>query len=373
VALCRLNRTVHKRSGKIRSTEKVQYITREGMYAPAATRVKHLDQVPGGARLRDDLIAKGAHNLPAWAEGNAATFFTMAERYERGNGVVSTEWKFALPRELSREDQLAAARDFMASQLGSTHPYVWAMHEPLAHDGQPQPHIHCLWSSRTLDGIERDPAHFFKRYNAKEPGRGGAQKDPVLIAFGQAKRERIAYTDIMNVSLERAGSDIRFHPDTLEARGFEREPEPRVLPSDSNKAKYQGEITENWAKVLAHREGRAVHGEEELAQAWTYWEDRKQHLGLGNLAQLDHESVMARIAEQGRSRERTPRPTHEALIQEQHALEQELHQVEREKHRVHAQIMLEEHRQRRGRQPEVAEDLTRVWEQPLIGNRNSIA
>jgi hypothetical protein len=37
-----------------------------------------------------------------------------------------------------------------------------------------QPHAQFKYSGRRMDGIERDPEQFFKRYNAKNPERGGA-------------------------------------------------------------------------------------------------------------------------------------------------------------------------------------------------------
>ena len=42
--------------------------------------------------------------------------------------------------------------------------------------GQPQPHVHLMYSERINDGIERNPEQYFKRYNAKHPERGGAKK-----------------------------------------------------------------------------------------------------------------------------------------------------------------------------------------------------
>ena len=59
-----------------------------------------------------------------------------------------------------------AARDFLQSTFGDKHPYVWALHDPVAADGGRQPHVHVLWSARMLDGIARTPAQFFRRYNA---------------------------------------------------------------------------------------------------------------------------------------------------------------------------------------------------------------
>ena len=33
-----------------------------------------------------------------------------------------------------------------------------------------------MFSERLLDGIERDPDQFFKRFNSKDPSKGGAKK-----------------------------------------------------------------------------------------------------------------------------------------------------------------------------------------------------
>ena len=48
--------------------------------------------------------------------------------------------------------------------------------QPRAMDGKEQPHCHLMFSERLLDGIERDPDQFFKRFNSKDPSKGGAKK-----------------------------------------------------------------------------------------------------------------------------------------------------------------------------------------------------
>ena len=54
--------------------------------------------------------------------------------------------------------------------------YAFAIHNPRAMDGKEQPHCHLMFSERLLDGIERDPDQFFKRFNSKDPSKGGAKK-----------------------------------------------------------------------------------------------------------------------------------------------------------------------------------------------------
>ncbi len=185
------------------------------------------------------------------------------------------------PPELHRDQQLAAARDFLQASFSAQHPYIWALHDPPAADGGSQPHVHVLWSARTLDGIERPAEQFFTRYNRAHPERGGAEKARELGHFGAVKAARVLYTDVLNLHLERAGRDERLHPDRLTARGFERAPEPRLAPSDSNARKFKQVITPAMQQVLDHRATRGPHAAAELAEARTYWEQRKQELGIG--------------------------------------------------------------------------------------------
>ena len=56
-------------------------------------------------------------------------------------------------------------------------PYSVALHNVIASDGEQQPHIHLMFCERLQDDIERTPQQFFKRYNSKDPSKGGARKD----------------------------------------------------------------------------------------------------------------------------------------------------------------------------------------------------
>jgi MobA/MobL family len=256
------------KSGGALATGRVQYLTRTSPYqSPAEARVQHQGRQAGTGLEREDLVYWRTRNLPTWANDDPVQFFSAAEVHERIGGVAYTEWRFSLPRELTRRQQMAAARAMLHEAFGDTHPYVWAFHCPPAADGGEQPHVHVLWSARTLDQHERSPAQFFKRYNRPHPERGGAQKDPGLNHMGAVKASRVLYTDIMNLHLEAAGHSARLHPDRLTTRGFTRTPEPRLDPSDSNAYKLRGEVTARMQEVLLHRAARAPTVATEQAQA----------------------------------------------------------------------------------------------------------
>jgi hypothetical protein len=237
-----------------------------------------------------------------------------------------------LPRELTRRQQLAAARDFLSGAFGTTHPYVWAMHDPLAADGGRQPHVHIILSPRTLDGIDRSPEHFFRQSNTTHPERGGAPRDRAFSHFGSVKAFRTMYTDVMNTHLEAAGHGARLHPDRLSDRGFARTPEPRLTPADSHALKYDGRITDRMHDVLAHRQARQQSLPAERMQARAYWEARKAELGITRamplVAQLTH---IAQAREQA-VRHAPTRPTLAQLREQEQTLERGLRGLEQHVH-----------------------------------------
>ena len=207
----------------------VQYLTREGRYAPTHAQVEYLTRTSAATVERGDLVHQEVANLPAWAHGDAAGFFARAEQHERVNGRWGTTWQLALPKELSRDEQLTLARDFLATHLADK-PYLWVMHDPVNAQGEHQPHIHVLFSERINDGIDRGAAQHFRRYNAKHPECGGCQKDVWFKQRSSVYEIRAAWCDVTNYTLERAGHAARIHPRSLYARGIDRHPEPKVGP-----------------------------------------------------------------------------------------------------------------------------------------------
>jgi MobA/MobL family protein len=256
----------------------VQYLTRAGRYAPTQAQVAYLTRRSAATAERDDLVHQEVVNLPAWAHGDAAGFFARAEQHERANGRWGTTWQLALPKELSREEQLTLARDFLATHLVDK-PYLWVMHDPVNQYGEHQPHIHVLFSERSNDGIERGgPALHFKRYNAAHPERGGCQKDPWFKQRSSVYEMRAAWCDFTNYTLERAGHAARIHPRSLYARGIDRQPEPKVGPSKDPVAMAERERI---------RQTRDDAKEQALAAA--AWDVRKATLGIGDVQQMSPE------------------------------------------------------------------------------------
>jgi hypothetical protein len=349
MALCRFAiKHLGRLTARAPVAQHVAYIMREGDYAPAQAHLRYLMRESETTRSREDLAHKEWHNLPAWAQESPATFFAAAEQYERANGRVATTWEIALPRELPREEQLAAVRAFLQTQFGTRHPYAWAMHESPASDGETNPHIHVLFSSRTLDGMARDAAQFFRRYDPEDPAKGGAKKDPWFTAQRSAWMSRQAWTDVANWSLERAGVEARIDPRSLEDRGIAREPETRLAPYHSTQATYHGTRTPAWEHILTARESRVQDTAREQERAWAYWDERRVAIGL--TPAMSRDAMITRVTQvmhdpSGPRRERvTVAQLTQQVTQGSHALQT----LEQHHARLHGAVMIAAYHTRDG-------------------------
>lgn len=233
-----------KVGGKGKAASHSAYISREGKYS--------------GRERYEDLEATAHGNMPKWAEHNPAHFWDAADEHERANGATYREIEVALPRELTPEQRRELVEDFIQQELGDRHAYQWAIHTPkVALEKGEQPHAHIMYSERTRDGIDRDPEQYFKRYNAKNPERGGCRKDSAGTEERlQATRER--WASVQNAHLERHGHAVRVDHRSLEAQGIDRQPEKHLGG--------RGVRQLQEADISALLERRAAEGEHERAQ-----------------------------------------------------------------------------------------------------------
>ena len=133
--------------------------------------------IPCPRRNSSDLrfYSDSAGNIPEWAEDDPRGYWAAADAHERANGRLYRQAGFALPRELNAAEHVEWATRFSEHLPGAEWlPYTLAVHRGGQDGGNP--HAHLMFSERTNDGIERSAAQWFKRYNAKEPEKGGARK-----------------------------------------------------------------------------------------------------------------------------------------------------------------------------------------------------
>jgi hypothetical protein len=218
---------------------KARYLLRVGPYAKA------LEHVQEGATVRvveidktDELVHWESGNLPKWTNGDPITLFDASDRYERANGCTYREVEVALPAELSKEEQIALARDFankVATVEGGVTPWMMAVHQQDPEHPENR-HVHILLVDKMLDEFDRTPETFFKQYNRHNPERGGARKteerrdtkikDETTGTWGAARwtdRLRPLWAEMANGALERSGLDVRIDHRSLNEQRIEQE------------------------------------------------------------------------------------------------------------------------------------------------------
>lgn len=217
---------ISRLSVKVGKTGKAQphaaYIARQGQYADRLERGEKLEAADHG-------------NLPSWAQHDPLLFWKAADLYERSNGSTYREHELALPRELNPAQRLALVQDWIKQELGDSHTYQFAIHTPRASDGREQPHCHLMFCERKLDGIARDPEQFFKRYNSKNPERGGARKANTGLKFSERQTalsaQRHRWEVLANEHLKSAGHDVSIDMRSYANQGVDKTPERKLLPS----------------------------------------------------------------------------------------------------------------------------------------------
>ena len=188
------------RSGGQSASAKHKYQNRQEVY------------LVGREGVRDDLVASGSGNLPAFADGDAGVFWIAVDSFERKNARLFVELQLNLPRELSLEQQKEAVESYMSELCDKEKlSYSWVIH----HGKGENPHAHVMISETKNDAIDRPAEQHFKRFNRKYPERGGAQKSSALKPKQWLLDARGAWAMTANDALEKAGFKRHFDHRTL--------------------------------------------------------------------------------------------------------------------------------------------------------------
>ena len=277
MAIYHLNTSVGSRAGGQSASAKDDYIEREGRYGGGRSEVEHVE----------------SGHMPEWAEEDPHAYWEAADAGERSNGRLFREVEFALPTELDEGERGELACEFAGFLTDEERlPYTLAIHR----GGGENPHCHLVISERSNDGLERTAETWFKRYNGKNPERGGARKvSTASKEWLQSTRE--AWAEHANRALARAGSVERIDHRSLSDRAEEareagdleraaelgREPGKHLGPGAAIEAKFQlgegesrssavaesGEIEERndrWASGWESVNGELSRVQEELRQ-----------------------------------------------------------------------------------------------------------
>lgn len=232
------------RKNNVKASEHHNYIERAEKYSPDFSIEKnnysaesHLEYVQrqkafSNNEQYEDFVCSENKNMPEWAKENPNYFWECSEKYERANGRTYTEFLISLPYELSDEDNKKLVDTFCEDTFGESFVYSYGIHsKPSSEEGIQNVHAHIMFCERKLDGIERNPEQFFKRYNAKYPERGGAEKDRYWHDIKMFSIIRNSWENILNKELEKRNID-KVSCKSLEVQRLEAKKEGDILKEE---------------------------------------------------------------------------------------------------------------------------------------------
>ena len=197
MAVYHLKAGIGSRGGGQSAAAKNAYICREGRYAGDS----------------DEVLYREDGNMPQWAQAEPGHYWQAADDGERANGSLYREVQFALPKELSEDEQVDLARDFAKSLTNKRErlPYTLAIHRGASRepDKPNNPHCHLVISERVNDGQGRSAETWFKRHNRQSPEKGGARKSRAAMPREWLTNTRQEWERRANQALERSGSPAR--------------------------------------------------------------------------------------------------------------------------------------------------------------------
>lgn len=151
---------------------------------------------------------------PDWMRDRSALWNGVEAAEKRKDSQLAREIELALPRELSRAEQIELVRGFV-QEKAVNHGMVAdiAIHEPKAGDGETQPHAHILLTMRRIEGLvfgkkatEWNPDFVKKAGQARV-----ADTSPLVDLRG-------AWAEHVNQALERASVAARVDHRSLDAQ-----------------------------------------------------------------------------------------------------------------------------------------------------------
>src|SRR5215217_8029186 len=162
---------------------------------------------------------------------------------------LAREVEFALPREVSREEGVALARDFVTEQLVSRGMVAdLNVHWPVDAQGEAKPHAHVMLTMR-----EVGPEGFGLKVSAWN-----------RVAELQGWRE--AWTQSANERLAALGHEIRIDHRSFKDQGLDLEPQNKIGPAGMRREE-RGEAAERAAehRAIAQRNDEQIAADPDLA------------------------------------------------------------------------------------------------------------
>lgn len=279
-----------KRAGHIAAADHLDYIARQEKYSQ-----------------KEGFIC-GGHHLPEWAENSPKAFFRAADAYETSAHTYK-EIEFALQIELTLEQNLALAQEFIGKHFGTDYYYSYTIHNKLAAMGEGEENLHChlMFSPRKLDTLEkeseRQPCCFFQKarrlYTRKDGSivdrrrEGGCAVAPVWNKQVEGRNHllylREDFANMTNAALEKYGHAERIDHrsyrarrqeaaqkgDALTERLFSLEPEKHIGPTVANTPNHPLVIAINERRALRKELCQLIESADRLQKLQNYKNERK--------------------------------------------------------------------------------------------------
>lgn len=165
-------------------------------------------------------------DAPEWVKDREMLWNRAEEAERRKDAVVARECEISIPRDISQDQWQAFAYAVAASYVEVGAIADIAIHCPADAYGEPQPHLHVMLTTRSLDASTAS-GFSAKKNDAlaaifESGGRRGGNRGEAL------KIERARVAAVMNEFLAAAGSGRRASHESNADRGIEREPEPTL-------------------------------------------------------------------------------------------------------------------------------------------------
>lgn len=199
--------------------------------ASAKARYDYIERSGHYASDRKEVVYSQSGNMPEWSALDAKKYWDAADIFERENGRLFKQLEFALPKELTPQQQKELVQGYVKTLTLTKDghlPYSFAIHK--GHKKE-NPHCHLMISERALDGYQRTAETWFKRANNKKPEQGGAKKSEALKSQDWLLEIRKEWSCQANQALELAGHQAKIDHRSLKAQGINREPTQHLGPA----------------------------------------------------------------------------------------------------------------------------------------------
>lgn len=227
----RIISNIEKSEDQVHAFSHVEYINREAAF-----------EKKGGCVYTEN-------RLPKWAKNDSKKFFAAADRYEGKKNTRYMEFQFALPNELTMEQNLELIHNYIEKEIPN-HYYTFAIHDKVGamSDGSHNLHVHLMFSPRVIDEAEQEKERPASRYflypkrNAKtleEARKGGAHVDRRLNSKDFIKKARKDFAEVTNDILEKYGK-----PDRVDHRSIKAMRDEAIMNGDEFMAKLLDRVPE---------------------------------------------------------------------------------------------------------------------------------